>query len=87
MASPISNYHKFETYKTLFDKSNGKFQTSKFFYHLALSEDMSNNNTKTQEKNNIGTGGSYFLRSCYRNYDFSCCYRKNCIMVTRLIII
>ena len=39
MASPTSNYHKFEAYKTLFDKSNGKFQTSKFFHHLAMSED------------------------------------------------
>lgn len=60
MASPISNYHKFETYKTLFDKSNGKFQTSKFFYHLALSEDMPNN-TKTQEKITLGPEALIFL--------------------------
>lgn len=54
MASPISDYHKFETYKTLFDKSNGKFQTSKFFYHLALSEDPHSNNNKPQEKITLG---------------------------------
>ena len=61
MASPISNYHKFETYKTLFDKSNGKFQNSKFFYHLALSEDMHNNNTKSQEKITLGPEALIFL--------------------------
>lgn len=61
MASPISDYHKFETYKTLFDKSNGKFQTSKFFYHLALSEDMHNNNTKSQEKITLGPEALIFL--------------------------
>lgn len=61
MASPISNYHKFETYKTLFDKSNGKFQTSKFFYHLALSEDTPNNNTKSQEKITLGPEVLIFL--------------------------
>lgn len=61
MASPISDYHKFETYKTLFDKSNGKFQTSKFFYHLALSEDMPNNNTKSQEKITLGPEVLIFL--------------------------
>lgn len=61
MASPISDYHKFETYKTLFDKSNGKFQTSKFFYHLALSEDMPNNNAKSQEKITLGPEVLIFL--------------------------
>lgn len=61
MASPTSNYHKFEAYKTLFDKSNGKFQTSKFFQHLALSEDMPNNNTKSQEKITLGPEALIFL--------------------------
>ena len=61
MASPISDYHKFETYKTLFDKSNGKFQTNKFFYHLALSEDMHKNNTKSQEKITLGPEVLIFL--------------------------
>ena len=65
MASPISNYHKFETYKTLFDKSNGKFQTSKFFYHLALSEDMPNNNTKSQEKITLGPEVLIFLGAVF----------------------
>lgn len=61
MASPISDYHKFETYKTLFDKSNGKFQTSKFFYHLALSEDPQSNNNKPQEKITLGPEVLIFL--------------------------
>lgn len=61
MASPISDYHKFEAYKTLFDKSNGKFQTSNFFYHLALSEDMHKNNTNSQEKITLGPEVLIFL--------------------------
>lgn len=63
MASPISDYHKFKTYKTLFDKSNGKFQTSKFFYHLALSENMPDNNTKSQEKITLGPEVLIFLEA------------------------
>lgn len=61
MASPTSNYHKFEVYKTLFDKSNEKFQTSKFFYHLALSEDPQSNNSKPQEKITLGPEVLIFL--------------------------
>lgn len=61
MANPMSDYHKFEAYKTLFDKSNGKFQTSKFFHHLALSEDPQSNNSKPQEKITLGPEVLIFL--------------------------
>lgn len=61
MTSPTSTNHTFEVYKTLFHNPNDKFQTDKFFYHLALSQEHQHNNNKPQEKITLGPEVLFFL--------------------------
>lgn len=61
MTRPTSPNHKFEVYKTLFHNPDDKFQTDKFFYHLALSQEHQPSNNEPQEKITLGPEVLIFL--------------------------
>lgn len=63
------------------------FKLTNFFYHLALSEDIPNNNTKSQEKITLGPEVLIFLGAVIGMMILVVVIEKNCIVVPRLIII